>query len=216
MATSVCVRLGRGSLGRPPAYVSRPMSVVWLNGPVGAGKSTLAYALRALVNPVAAVALLDEDEVREAMADATATSGRANATSVERLGAIARVLAQQGLVVVVTASDAQTSALLWNRANLPGYQEVFLRASVETIKHRSRRHRPLGSPSQPPLLPLPDTTRTERSSLLAPDLTIDMDNPEPPELLAFRVAVLIPEFVIAAAGAANPANPAASRFRRGA
>jgi adenylylsulfate kinase len=197
------------------------MSVVWLSGPVGAGKSTLAYALRALVNPVAAVALLDEDEVREAMADATATSGRANATSVERLGAIARVLAQQGLVVVVAASDAQTSALLWNRANLPGYQEVFLRASVETIKHRSRRHRPLGSPSQPlppplPLLPLPDTTRTERSSLPAPDLTIDMDNPEPPELLAFRVAVLIPEFVIAASGAANPANPAASRFRRGA
>jgi adenylylsulfate kinase len=194
------------------------MSVVWLSGPVGAGKSTLAYALRALVNPVAAVALLDEDEVREAMADATATSGRANATSVERLGAIARVLAQQGLVVVVAASDAQTSALLWNRANLPGYQEVFLRASVETIKHRSRRHRPLGSPSQPllPPLPLPDTTRTERSSLPAPDLTIDMDNPEPPELLAFRVAVLIPEFVIAASGAANPANPAASRFRRGA
>jgi adenylylsulfate kinase len=195
------------------------MSVVWLNGPVGAGKSTLAYALRALVNPVAAVALLDEDEVREAMADATATSGRFNATSVERLGAIARVLAQQGLVVVVTASDAQTSALLWNRANLPGYQEVFLRASVETIKHRSRRHRPLGSPSQPPLQPLPplpQTPRTERSSLPSPDLTIDMDNPEPPELLAFRVAVLIPEFVIAASGAANPANPAASRFRRGA
>jgi shikimate kinase len=193
------------------------MSVVWLSGPVGAGKSTLAYALRALVNPVAPVALLDEDEVREAVADATATSGRANATSVERLGAIARVLAQQGLVVVVTASDAQTSALLWNRANLPGYREVFLRASFETIKHRSRRHRPAGSPSQPSaLMAVPDAARAERSSLPPPDLTIDMDNPEPPELLAFRVAVLVPEFVVAAAGAANPANPATSRLRHGA
>jgi shikimate kinase len=193
------------------------MSVVWLNGPVGAGKSTLGYALRALVNPVAAVALLDEDEVREAIADATGSTARANAASPERLAAIARVLAQQGLVVIVAASDAQTSALLWNRGNLPGYREVLLRASFETIKHRSRRHRPLGGPSPtPPLLPLPAAVDSEQVPPPAPDLTIDMDNPEPPELLAFRVAVLIPEFVIAAAGAANPANPGASRLRRGA
>jgi hypothetical protein len=46
-----------------------------------------------------------------------------------------------------------------------------------------------------------------------PDLTLDMDNPEPPELLAFRVAVLIPEFVVAAAGAAAQAP---NRLRRGA
>jgi hypothetical protein len=46
-----------------------------------------------------------------------------------------------------------------------------------------------------------------------PDLTLDMDNPEPPELLAFRVAVLIPEFVVAAAGAAAIGE---RRFRRGA
>jgi len=193
------------------------MSVVWLNGPVGAGKSTLGYALRALVNPVAAVALLDEDEVREAIADATGGTARANAASVERLAAIARILAQQGLVVVVAASDAQTPALLWNRANLPGYREVLLRASFETIKHRSRRHRAVGSPSSPPvLLPRPAPLDIDAGPRPAPDLTIDMDNPEPPELLAFRVAVLIPEFVIAAAGAANPANPGASRFRRGA
>jgi hypothetical protein len=193
------------------------MSVVWLNGPVGAGKSTLGYALRALVNPVAAVALLDEDEVREAIADATGSTARANAASPERLAAIARVLAQQGLVVIVAASDAQTSALLWNRGNLPGYREVLLRASFETIKHRSRRHRPLGGPSPtPPLLPLPSAVDGEQAPPPAPDLTIDMDNPEPPELLAFRVAVLIPEFVIAAAGAANPTNPGASRLRRGA
>jgi hypothetical protein len=46
-----------------------------------------------------------------------------------------------------------------------------------------------------------------------PELTLDMDNPEPPELLAFRVAVLIPEFVVAAAGAAAVGE---RRFRRGA
>jgi hypothetical protein len=40
-----------------------------------------------------------------------------------------------------------------------------------------------------------------------------MNNPEPPELLAFRVAVLIPEFVVAAAGAASVAP---HHLRRGA
>lgn len=193
------------------------MSVVWLNGPVGAGKSTLAYALRALVTPVAAVAVLDEDEVRDAMADA-AMSARPTQSSNERLAGIARVLSQQGLVVVVAASDTPTAALFWNRANLPGYREVLLRASFETIKHRSRRHRPAGSVVVAPLPPRPEMVKRDVAPSVPPppDLTLDMDNPEPPELLAFRVAVLIPEFVIAASGAANPGNPGATRLRRGA
>jgi hypothetical protein len=55
--------------------------------------------------------------------------------------------------------------------------------------------------------------RAASLSAREPDLTLDMDNPEPPELLAFRVAVLIPEFVVAAAGAAGVAP---HHLRRGA
>jgi hypothetical protein len=55
--------------------------------------------------------------------------------------------------------------------------------------------------------------RTNAAPPPDPDLAIDMDNPEPPELLAFRVAVLIPEYVLAAAGAAGFDT---HRFRRGA
>jgi len=88
------------------------MSVVWLIGPVGAGKSTLAHAIRALVNPVAAVALLDEDDIGRAIFDATLASGAAASPSVERLSAIARILAHQGLVVVVTTSDPPAATLL--------------------------------------------------------------------------------------------------------
>jgi hypothetical protein len=204
------------------------MSVVWLIGPVGAGKSTLAHALRALVNPVAAVALLDEDDVGRAIFDATLASGAAARPSVECLSAIARILAQQGLVVVVTTSDPPPASLLWNRANLPGYREVHLRASAETIKHRNRRHRiddgtgttgaagASGATADPPAAPA--RLLTIDPSAPGPDLSIDMDNPEPPELLAFRVAVLIPEFVVAAAGAAGAvsAGAGAKRFRRGA
>jgi adenylylsulfate kinase-like enzyme len=116
-----------------------PVSVVWINGPLGAGKTTLAHALRALVHPVAAVALLDEDDVREAVADATMAWTVESAIPIAQLSGLARVLSQQCLVVVVAASDAEPSVLAWNREHLPGYREVFLRASPETIKHHARR-----------------------------------------------------------------------------
>jgi gluconate kinase len=190
------------------------MSVVWLDGPIGSGKSTLAYALRALVNPVAAVALLDEDEIREAVRDAAASSDADRPSPDERMSGVARVLAQQGLVVIVAASDSVAALLRWNRENLPGYREVYLRASAETIKHRARRHRSVGGANPPaPSMLRPALVRPTTDSASKPDLTIDMDNPEPPELLAFRVAVLIPEFVVAAAGAAGAG---AHQLRRGA
>ncbi|HEX7490353.1 MAG TPA: hypothetical protein VF337_01475, partial [Candidatus Limnocylindrales bacterium] len=190
-------------------------------------------AIRALVNPVAAVALLDEDDVGRAIFDATLASGAAASPSVERLSAIARILAHQGLVVVVTTSDPPAATLLWNRANLPGYREIHLRASAETIKHRNRRHRidhrtgaaaaavgtagAAGAAARAPETAGPPTApaiiRTVDPAAPSPDLSIDMNNPEPPELLAFRVAVLIPEFVVAAAGAASAGT---NRFRRGA
>jgi hypothetical protein len=204
------------------------MSVVWLIGPVGAGKSTLAHAIRALVNPVAAVALLDEDDVGRAIFDATLASGAVAPPSVERLSAMARILAHQGLVVVVTTSDPPAASLSWNRANLPGYREIHLRASAETIKHRNRRHRiddhtgPAGAPAagaagaaaaRAAVAVAPAILRAVDPAAPSPDLSIDMNNPEPPELLAFRVAVLIPEFVVAASGAASAG---ANRLRRGA
>jgi adenylylsulfate kinase len=190
------------------------MSVVWLNGPVGAGKSTLAHAVRALVHPVAAVALLDEDEVAEALADAAESAGADGEPTIARLSGLARVLSQQRLVVVVAASDTPASTLLWNRANLPGYREVYLRASFETIKHRARRRRSIDAvaPSAHAVF-RPAIAMVDVSPPTDPELALDMDNPEPPELLAFRVAVLIPEFVVAAAGAAAIGE---RRFRRGA
>jgi adenylylsulfate kinase-like enzyme len=190
------------------------MSVVWLAGPVGAGKSTLARALRALVNPVIPVALLDEDELRDAVAQASGPPSGVHgsgAASFAQLSGAALVLAHQGLVVIVSAFDADPATLTWNRSYLPGYREIELRASVETLEYRSRRQRT-------PTSARPQTRRAATGAMLAvpapePHLVIDMDNPEPPELLAFRVAVLIPEFVAAASGAAGML---ADRFRRGA
>ena len=47
---------------------------------------------------------------------------------------------------------------------------------------------------------------------VTPDLILDMDEPEPPEVLALRVAVLVPEFVEAAT-AASRSVPGRSSFQ---
>ena len=190
------------------------MSVVWLNGPVGSGKSTLAYSLRALVHPVSPVVILDEDAIKQAIADTTPGAQSDRASELGRLSGTALVLAQQGFVVVVAASDTSASVRTWNRANLPGYREIYLKASPETIKHRNRRHRATEAlePAAPAQIQ-PANLSPGAGTAPDPDLTVDMDNPEPPELLAFRVAVLIPEYVVAAAGAAGYDT---HRLRRGA
>jgi energy-coupling factor transporter ATP-binding protein EcfA2 len=188
------------------------VSVVWLAGPVGAGKSTLARALRALVNPVTPVALLDEDDLRNAVLQASGgPASGPGSTPPTQLSGVALVLAHQGLVVIVSASGADPAALLWNRSYLPGYREIELRVSTETIEYRAGRRSPAG-PARPRSRPAL-AAATPRPAVPEPHLVIDMDNPEPPELLAFRVAVLIPEFVAAASGAAAMAT---ERFRRGA
>jgi energy-coupling factor transporter ATP-binding protein EcfA2 len=192
------------------------MSVVWLTGPTGAGKSTLGRALRALVNPVASVALLDEDDVVDSAgmpSRGANTDGRAGAAQLSRS---AGLLARKGGVVVVSSADDDPAVLAWNRVNLPGYREVRLEASPETIRHRElRRSRPPGTAAEPLAPPAakaesPSASGEVGAPVTKPsskaDLVISMDEPEPPELLAFRVAVLIPEFVVAAAGAAGMAR----------
>jgi adenylylsulfate kinase len=146
------------------------------------------------------VAVLDEDEVRETLTDASVAPEVDGRTAPARLSALARVLSRQGLVVIVAASNTEAPILAWNRQNLPGYREVYLRASAETIKHRNRRRRSLDAAGPQPASPV---AATRSAPLPDPDLSIDMDNPEQPELLAFRVGVLIPEFVVAATGAAG-------------
>jgi adenylylsulfate kinase-like enzyme len=49
---------------------------------------------------------------------------------------MARLLAMQNLIVVVADACSDPERLAWNRANLPGYREVLLRASLEKLARR--------------------------------------------------------------------------------
>ena len=108
--------------------------VFWITGLSGSGKTTLAKALqKALPGSL----LLDGDELREALGASgqgfDAESRRRLALSYARL---AGLLARQGATVIVATISLFHELHAWNRANLPGYVEIFLDVPEEVRRQR--------------------------------------------------------------------------------
>ena len=115
--------------------------VIWITGLSGAGKSTLAHEVVAKLRESGeAVVMLDGDELREVFGAVAA-----NANNHGREGRLAlamqyahlcRVVAAQGLTVVIATISLFREVHTWNRSNLPGYFEVYLNVPVEELRRR--------------------------------------------------------------------------------
>ncbi len=122
-------------------HTTEPGVVCWITGLSGAGKSTLALEvfsrLRASGNPVV---LLDGDELREvfgAVAVNAENHGReARLALAMQYAHLCRVIASQGLTVVIATISLFREVHAWNRANLPGYFEVYLKVPLEELRRR--------------------------------------------------------------------------------
>lgn len=116
-------------------------SVVWITGLSGAGKSELSGELvsRLRAKNVSAV-LLDGDELRAVFGVTAINSsnyGRAGRLALSMQYAhLCRIIASQGLTVVIATISLFREVHVWNRANLPGYFEVYLKVPVEELRRR--------------------------------------------------------------------------------
>jgi adenylylsulfate kinase len=120
------------------------LGVIWITGLSGAGKSTLALQLtlrlRAIGHPVI---LLDGDELRKIFG--AETSGMQNHGRNGRLslamqyGLFCRSIATQGITVVIATISMFREVHAWNRANLPGYFEVYLKVPIEELRRRDSK-----------------------------------------------------------------------------
>lgn len=115
--------------------------VLWITGLSGAGKSTLAaLAAARLRDRGRAVALLDGDELREILGAADvcpSNHGReARIALAMRYARLCRLLAEQGVLVVIATISLFHEVHAWNRANLPGYFEAYLKVPVEELRRR--------------------------------------------------------------------------------
>lgn len=111
--------------------------VIWIIGLSGAGKTTLANELvERLRNDNLKVVLLDGDIIRDLFkndVDYTVEGRRRNA---ERLSVLSKFLAKEGVHVVAAVLSIFPEWQDWNRGNIPGYIEIYLKVSLNTLVRR--------------------------------------------------------------------------------
>ncbi len=118
--------------------------VVWITGLSGAGKSTVSAHLRPhLLRADPKTIFLDGDDLRAVMAAASvdgADHGRAQRLELaQRYARLCRLLALQDFTVVIATISLFREVHEWNRNNLPGYVEVYLKVPVEELRRRDPR-----------------------------------------------------------------------------
>lgn len=112
--------------------------VIWITGLSGSGKTTLATALtHRLRADDQAVVLLDGDELREVFGAAgLAHDRRARMKLAGQYAHLCRVIAAQGVIVVIATISLFKEIHAWNRAHLPGYFEIYLHVELDELRRR--------------------------------------------------------------------------------
>ena len=165
--------------------------VIWITGLSGAGKSTLCRELSRRLKPVAPqLVVLDGDEVREAFGDGLGFTEPDRHVQIRRVQRLARLLSSQGLLVLVAVVYANDELLAWNRTHIPGYVEIYLRASLELLARRDSKglygRAARGDTRDVVGLDIP------WHAPAAPDLVLDADSAETSEVFADRVIATVP------------------------
>lgn len=155
------------------------MSVIWITGLAGAGKTTLGQAVaRSLRDAGHAVLLLDGDEVRRALGAAGKSYTRNDRLAVAgRLAALARLASAQGLVAVVATISLFHEIHEANRAGAADYFEVLLDCAPSTRLSRRALYRDASQGARVGVEIVPEYPR-------APHLTLVTDTGEPVAQLA--------------------------------
>jgi bifunctional enzyme CysN/CysC len=164
---------------------------VWMTGLSGSGKSTLAYlAEKMLIASGRATYVLDGDNMRHGLNSDLGFGPDDRAENVRRVGEVARLMADAGLVVLVPvispfAADRKMVREIHEQTGV-GFVEVFVDAPLEVCEERDpkglyARARAgvitemtgIDSPYEPPE---------------SPDLRLDTEASEPQELAERLIA----------------------------
>ncbi|WP_093022902.1 adenylyl-sulfate kinase [Variovorax sp. OV700] len=122
----------------PQGQLSGGPCVIWLTGLSGAGKSTIAKSLRlrAMADGVP-VAILDGDDVRRGLSQGLGFGQADRRENIRRIAEVARLLSEQGLVVIVAAVSPMRELRALAR-NIIGaaFREVYVSAPLATCERR--------------------------------------------------------------------------------
>ena len=118
-----------------------PGATIWLTGLSGSGKSTIAHrAEELLIDAGNAAYALDGDNIRHGLNADLGFSAEDRAENVRRVGEVARLMADAGLVVLVAlispyAADRQAVRAAHKAAGI-NFSEVYVATSLEVSEAR--------------------------------------------------------------------------------
>ena len=114
--------------------------VYWLTGLSGAGKTTIGTILyQKLREQKSNVVFLDGDQLRQVSGDNLGYTPEERRKSAMRNARLCKLLSDQGIDVVCCTISMFDSVRAWNRENISGYLEVYIKASMETLHKRDQK-----------------------------------------------------------------------------
>lgn len=164
---------------------------VWMTGLSGSGKSTIAYlAEESLIGSGRAAYVLDGDNLRHGLNADLGFGAEDRAENVRRVGEVARLMADAGLVVLVPvispfAADRKMVREAHQQAGL-GFIEVFVDAPLEVCEARD----PKGLYARARAGEISEMTGIDSpyEAPESPELSLDTDASAPEELAELLVA----------------------------
>ena len=173
--------------------------VIWITGLSGAGKTSLCNALSRMLKPrLPQLVLIDGDAVRHLFGDALGFTEADRKEQIGRIQRLAKMLSDQGLVVLVAALYCHPDLLAWNRANLVDYFEVYLDAPFDLVERRDSKGLYAGAAAG--AIPHVVGVDIPWHAPQAPDLRLDAAACKDPDDMAIGVIRAVPFLSTATAG----------------
>ena len=114
--------------------------IYWLTGLSGAGKTTIGRLwYEKLKTEGENVVFLDGDELRQVFGDDLGYTEADRRKSAMRNARLCALLGKQGFTVVCCTISMFDSVRAWNRENIPGYFEVYIKVTEETLRRRDQK-----------------------------------------------------------------------------
>ena len=115
-------------------------TVYFFTGLSGAGKTTIGGLFyRRLKATKPNVVLLDGDEIRVAFGEDVGYTQEERLRWAGRIFRVCKLLASQGIDVVVCSIAMYDNVRRWNRENIPNYKEIYIKVSRDTLLQRNQK-----------------------------------------------------------------------------